>query len=42
MENRQLVGCDSTMMNGGIAIYHVDDQVKKQKFCGWPNLLGFS
>ena len=39
--NRQPIGYNSTMTGAGIVIYHVDEQVKKQKFCGWPGLPGF-
>lgn len=41
LENRQPVGYDSRMNGGGIAIYHVDEKVRKQKFPGYPGMPGF-
>jgi len=38
LENRQPVGYDSPMEGGGIAIWHIDDNVRKQKFPGFPNM----
>mmetsp|Transcript_25905 Transcript_25905/g.47627 ORF Transcript_25905/g.47627 Transcript_25905/m.47627 type:complete len:580 (-) Transcript_25905:140-1879(-) len=37
LENRQPIGYDSKMEEGGIAIYHVDERVRGQRKCGYPS-----
>ena len=38
LENRQPVGYDSGMTGGGIAVYHVDEDVRRQDRPGFPNM----
>jgi len=38
LENRQPVAYDSAMTGGGIAVYHVDENVKKQNAPGYPGM----
>jgi len=38
LENRQPVGYDSMMPGNGIAIYHIDNAVRRQSCPGWPGM----
>lgn len=41
LENRQPVGYDSKLPEGGIAIYHVDEHARGQRKCGFPEQPGW-
>ncbi len=41
LENRQPIGYDSKIQQGGIAVYHVDDTAIGQRHCGMPAQEGW-